>query len=258
MSGLLLELPAVPLAHAGEGATWQALLTTIAIGIGVVFLLTVAGRIPVGNMGDLVLPLAAVAILSSLSPVAAATLSDWVGWAVPVGLVALLALVLAAGTELGLTWTSPLAIGAIVVAAAGSVLLGPELNREWHPPAPTLPLSDDAELTIVEPEDGATLPGDEVVVRIDLSGATVGPPRDPGADVPEDPEELGRVRLFLDGMEAGVPPEETCTAEDPCTSLTYRLTDLEPGSHSLIAEFVRADGVPLAPSVFDRASITTE
>lgn len=258
MSILLLDLPAVPLAHAGEGATWQALLTTIAIGIGVVLLLAVAGRIRIESMGDLVLPLAAVAILSSLAPIASATLSDWVGWAVPVGLVALLALVLAAGTGLRLGWTSPLAVAAIVLAVAGSLLLGPDLNREWHPPATTLPLSDDATLTIVEPEDGATVSGDEVVVRIEMTGATIGPPREPGEDLPDDPEELGRVRLFVDGMEADASPEETCTADEPCTSVTYRLGDLEPGSHSLIAEFVRGDGVPLAPSVFDRVSVTTE
>lgn len=258
MSGTLSTLPAVPLAHAGEGATWQALVTAIAIGLAVVFVLAVAGRITLRSMGDLVLPLAAVAILSSLAPLLSATLSDWAGYAVPAGLVLLLALVLAAGSKLELGWTSPLAIAAVVLAVAGALLLGNDLNREWHPQAPELPLSDDAELTIAEPEDGATVPAGDLTVRIELSGATAGPPDlDPG-ELPDDPEELGRVRLFVDGVDAGLTPQETCTVDAPCTTVTYVVPDLEPGSHSIIAEFVRGDGVPLAPSVFDRATITTE
>lgn len=248
----------VPLAHAGEGATWQALLTTVAIGLGIVFLLAVADRIRIGTMGDLVLPLAAVAILSSLAPAASATLSDWAGYAVPAGAVLLLALILAGATDLDLGWTSPLAIGAVVLAVAASLLLGSDLSRAWHPPADTLPRSDDAALTIVEPEDGATLTGEELVVRVELSGGTIGPSDLASEEQPDDPEELGRVRLFIDGMEVTSAPEEECTVEQPCTSVTYRLDALEPGAHSVIAEFVRGDGVPLAPSVFDRIGITTE
>lgn len=258
MTAFLLRVPALPLAHAGEGATWQSLVTAIAIGFAVVFVLAVAGKVPLASWGDLVLPLAAVAILSSLAPIASATLSDWAGYAVPAGVVLLLALLVAAGTDLELGWTAPLALAAAVLAVLAAVVLGNDLNRAWHPPAPTLPLSDDAELTIAEPAAEATVPaGEPVTLRIELSGATVGPPETDG-DVSDDPEELGRVRLFVDGIEAGVAPQETCTVEDPCTSLTYVLEDLEPGAHSIIAEFVRADGVPLAPSVFDRITITVE
>lgn len=248
----------VPLAHAGEGATWQALLTTIALGLGIVFVLVLLDWIELTSMGDLVLPLAAVAILSSLSPALSESLSDWVGWAAPAGLVALLALVLAAGTDLEIGWTSPLAIGAVVLAVAGSLLLGSDLNNQWHATAPTLPLSDDATLTIVEPEDQATVSGDTLVVRIELEGGTVGPGDLTEDELPDDPEELGRVRLFVDGTEPGASPEEDCTVESPCTTLTYRLEDVAAGAHSIIAEFVRGDGVPLAPSVFDRTGITVE
>lgn len=246
----------VPLAHAGEGATWQALLTTLAIGLGIVFLLVLAGRIRLHTPGDLVLPLAAVAILSSLAPAASATLSDWVGWAAPAGTVVLAALVLAAGTDLELGWTTPLAIATVVLAVAGSLVLGDDLNRAWHPKDPEIPLSDDATLTIAEPENGATVDGD-VTVRLELEGGSVGPrDLDPG-DLPDDPEELGRIRLFVDGMEVDVAPEETCTVEDPCRSLTYVL-ELDPGTHSIIAELVRGDGFPLSPTVFDRVSITVD
>lgn len=239
-------VPAVPLAHAGEGATWQALLTTIAIGIGVVFLLAVVDRVKLAGMGELVLPLAAVAILSSLAPIAATTLSDWVGWAVPVGLVALLASVLAAENELRLRWRSALAISTIVLAVADSLLLGPDLNREWHPPVTTLPLSDDAALTIVEPEDEATVPGEEVVVRIELTGATAGPPREPGEEVPDDPEEFGRVRLFVDGMDAAVFPRRPARKRTParasrtaCATSSRGATRSSPSSSALTGSLSR-------------------
>lgn len=242
------------IAHAGAGATWQALIATIGIGLVVVFLLAASGRLGLESPGDLVLPLAAVAILSSLAPTASDVLSDWVGYAAAAGLVSLAALTFAARPGISLRWSTPLAIGTAVAAAAAAIWLGPQLNTAWHPRTPTLPLADDATVTITAPTDGTTVDGGGVTVSVDIDGATAvsGPP---SADrIPDDPEDRGRLRLFFDGREVTGDPAEECTDDAPCDGMTYVLDDVGPGSHTLIVEFVRADGFPLAPSVFDRVT----
>ena len=242
------------IAHAGAGATWQALVATIGIGLVVVFLLAAAGRLELESLGDLVLPLAAVAILSSLAPTASDVLSDWVGYAAAAGLVSLAALTFAARPGVSLHWSRPLAIGTAVAAAAAAVWLGPQLNLAWHPRTPTLPLADDAAVAIAAPTDGGTVDGDDVTVSVELDGATAVSGFPSAGRVPDDPEDRGRLRLFLDGREVTADPVEECTEEEPCDNMTYVLGDVGPGPHTLIVEFVRADGVPLAPSVFDRVT----
>ena len=91
-----------PLAHAGEGAGWQALVTVLAAGVAVVFVLVAVGRITLDEPGDLILPLAGVAIVSSLAPMLSDTLSDAVTWTLPAGAVLLVGLLLAAFTRLDL------------------------------------------------------------------------------------------------------------------------------------------------------------
>lgn len=241
------------LAHGGEGATWQALVTTIAIGLVVVTLLVIAGRVRLETPGDLVLPLAAVAILASLSPVLAATLSDFVGYAIPVGLVLLVGLVLAASTPLELTPKSPLTAAVIVLAAAGAWLFASDLNATLHPLPDALPLADDAVVTVVAPGEGERVEAGDVTVAVRVDGATIGPGALPDAEAPDDPEELGTLRLYLDGVEISTPPEQDCTVASPCTEVSWTL-DLDPGSHTLIVEFLRHDGAPLTPAVFDRAT----
>ena len=242
------------IAHAGAGATWQALVTTIGIGLVVAFLLAAAGRLQLESPGDLVLPLAAVAILSSLAPAASDLLSDWVGYAAAAGLVSLAALTFAARPGVSLHWSTPLAIGTAVAAAAAAIWLGPQLNIAWHPQTPTLPLADDAALTITAPTEGTTVDGDRVTVSVELDGATAVSGFPSAGRVPDDPEDRGRLRLFLDGLEVTGDPVEECPEDAPCDSMTYVLDDVEPGPHALIIEFVRADGVPLAPSVNDRVA----
>lgn len=247
------------LAHAGPGATWQALLTTVAIGLGIVLVLVVVGTITLREPGDLILPLAAVAILSSFAPLLSATLSDWVGWAVPPAVLVLVLLVVAASTSVDLHRSAANApailLAVVVLGALASWAVGDDLNRAWHPTEGTLPLADDGTVTIQAPVDGAEVPAGPVTVEVTLTGATVGPDDLAPDDVPDDPEELGRLRLFVDGVEVDTPIGESCTVEAPCTEVSWDL-DLAPGAHTLIVEFVRHDGVPLAPAIFDRRSLT--
>lgn len=245
------------LAHAGEGATWQALVTTIAIGLAIVTVLAVVGRVRLGSPGDLILPLAAVAILASLSPALAATLSDFVGYAIPAGVVLLAGLVLAAATPLELTPSAPLTIVVVVLAAAGAWLFAPDLNASLHPLPDTLPLADDATVTVTSPADGTRVDAGDATVTVRVDGATIGPGALPDGEAPEDPEQLGTLRLFLDGVEISGPPHEQCTVDAPCTEVSWTLA-LDPGSHTLIVEFLRHDGVPLTPAVFDRVTFDAE
>lgn len=135
------------LAHAGAGADWQALLTAITIGLLVVFLLALTRRITIDSFDDLVVPLAAIAVLSGIAgPMASGLLSDLVGYVVPAGAVVLLALLLAAGSDLELRWSSPLALAAASVAAISAILLGPRLSLAWHPPETTGDTMDGAAL----------------------------------------------------------------------------------------------------------------
>ena len=125
----------VLLAHAGEGATWQALLTVVSAGLLVLFVMAVVGQLQLETPGDLTLPLAAVAVIASLAPVAGDPISDAAPWAVPAGAVLLVALFVAGATSRELTVRSPRAIGTVVVAVVASLAIGPIHVDAWYPDA---------------------------------------------------------------------------------------------------------------------------
>lgn len=127
------------IAHAGEGATWQALLTVVSAGLVVVFLMAVVGKLTLDSPGDLTLPLAAVAVVASLAPVGGDVISDAAPWLAPAGAVFLTALLLAAATDLELTPRSPLPIATVVAAIAVSLALAPTLVDAWYPDEPPTP-----------------------------------------------------------------------------------------------------------------------
>lgn len=137
----------VVVAHAGEGAGWQALLTVVSVGMAVLFVMAVSGRLKLGSAGDLLLPLAGVAVVASLAPIGGDVVSDAAPWAVPAGAVFLVALVLAATTGRELTLRSPLAVATAVAAVALSLAVGPVLVDAWYPDDPT---SADASRTVAE------------------------------------------------------------------------------------------------------------
>jgi hypothetical protein len=239
-----------PLAHAGPGSTWQALVSAVALGLAVIALLAVAGRVRLTSFDDLVLPLAAVAILSSLAPLADYWLSDWIGWSLPLGVIVLMALVLAVGTPLELTPASPLTIGAVVVAAVAMALLSRPLTVALHPPPEFLPEATDASIEILVPEDGASIEAGTLQVSVAVTGGSIGPGGLEPDDLPPDPEEAGDLAVFLDDERVEVTYHETCTVVAPCTTVTFPL-EVEAGERRLSVEFTRGDGTPLAPFVAD-------
>jgi hypothetical protein len=241
------------LAHAGPGSTWQSLVTAVALGLAVIAVLVVAGRIRLGSVDDLVLPLAAVAILSSLAPLADYWLSDWIGWTLPLGVVVLVSLLLALTTPLELTPTAPLTIGMVVAAAVSAAVLYAPLTRTLHPPADFLPSSSDAEVRILVPEEGSSIEAGTLEVSVAVVGGSIGPGGLDLEDLPADPEEAGDLTVLLDGDRVEVDYLEDCTVAVPCTTVTFPL-EVEAGERQLTVEFTRGDGTPLAPFVADRVT----
>jgi hypothetical protein len=243
------------LAHAGAGATWQSLLVVAALGLTVVVLLAVLGKLTLAQPDDLVLPLAGVAIVSSLAPLGSEWLSDWVGWAFPVGVVMLVAVVLAALTPLELTPTSPITYGALALAVVGGVLLYAPITRAWHPPADFLPLAEDVEVAITAPAEGDEVPAGTVEVTVSVVDGSVQPDVVALEDLPPDPEEAGYLAVAVDGDVVRAEFVEDCSLDAPCTEVTFPVT-VAPGDRRLVVEFRRGDGVPMTPLVTDSVSFT--
>lgn len=244
------------LAHAGEGAGWQSLVVLAAVGLAAIALLAAAGRLRIDGFDDLVLPLATVAIASAVAPLFSEVLSDGIGWALPLGVVLLAALLLAAATPLELTLTSPLTTISLGAAVVGAVLLYGPLTEALHPEVERLPLAEDAAIEIVAPEDGARLEAGELAVTVRVTGGSLGPAGfTPTQADAADPEEAGTLDVQLDGQRQEVVYEQTCSVEQPCTTVTFPV-EVPPGEHVLRVEFTRGDGAPLAPMVFDRRTIT--
>lgn len=245
------------LAHAGEGATWQALLTLLALGLAVVFVLAAVGVVRLDEPGDLILPLAGAAVLASLSGATSQVLSDWVGWAFPLGVVVLVALVLAASTPLQLGLVSPLTWGAVALAVVGIVTLHAPIVRAWHPPPVTMTAAelDDLTVEVVEPADGSTVDVGPVEVVVEATGGSLG---DGFVDqgMPADPEELVGLTLTLVSSTSG---QSTTVTGDPaedcasgCDRATYTVEVPEPGEWTIFVEALTADRRP-----FTRASGST-
>jgi hypothetical protein len=245
------------LAHAGPGSTWQAMLVVVALGLTVVVVLAVLGRVVVDRLDDLVLPLAAVAIVSSLAPLGDEWLSDWIGWAFPVGVVMLLALLLTATTPLELAPHGVLAYAAAGLAVAGAVVLHQPLTIAWHPPPDLLPAQGDAEVAILAPSDGETLPAGTTTVEVAITGGSIGPGGLAFEDLPADFEEAGALDVTLDGDRVPVELEQTCTRDEPCSRVSFPV-ELPAGEARLRVEFTRGDGMPFAPANTDVTEVTVE
>ncbi len=258
--------PAILFAHAGPGSTWQAMVVVAGVVLTGFLVAAGLGKIHIERADDLVVPLASTAIVSSLGTIAHEVVSDGIGWALPLAVVSLLALSLGAVTGLDLRFPSPLPMGAIALAGVSAVVLYAPLTIALHPPAELLPLSDDSAITIVEPIDGGSADG-PVAVTVEVTGGSFGPGRVPLDELPEDPEEAGTVSVAIEEVReddritqqqlVGVDHPPHCTVADPCEQLTFDV-DPVPGTYQLTVEFVRGDGVPLAPFVRDRITFTVE
>jgi hypothetical protein len=244
------------LAHGGEGATWQALVTMLSLGVMAVFLLVVLGRLTFEKPDDALLPLAGVAVLAALSPSLSSSLSDWIGWALPAGVVLLTALGVHLFTGLPLRPVGWPAGAAVVAAVVSSVLLYQPIVNAWHP-VPVLVFTaqrDDAVVTIIRPVDGEQLSADGVLVEVAVTGATLLPdglPKD--VEPPDDPEELADLKVLVDGSPFTPEIRETCTADAPCTTISFPVP-LEAGAHEVSVELLTAVGVTFEQVIFDQVS----
>lgn len=250
----------LPLAHAGEGATWQALLALLSFGLVAVVVLVAFRMVTIDEPGDLILPLAGTAVLASLSGATSEVLSDTVGWAFPIGVVALVALLVAALTRLDLSLTSPLLFGAVVIGAVGALALQGPITRAWHPTEELqVAAVDDLEITIASPQDGATVPAGTVEVVVQVTGGTLGDgPVEPSA-APQDPEERVVVNLSTLGSSTETvigDPVEDCSAG--CDEATYQVTIDEPGSWDIYVEALTAASQRFAVTPTDRVTVTVE
>lgn len=250
----------IMLAHQGAGASWQALVVVICVLTAALFLLVVGKVVKVRDHNDLVLPLAGVVIISSLGTAQSDSLSDHVGWAIPVGVIALAGLLWAAFKPDDASLRSPITWVLVVVAALGGVVLQAPLSKSLHPAvlvfdASTLPTADDITISLVAPDHVDTTQGaavtatSPVTLVVTVTGGSVGNQLLDAAAAPSDPEELGLIRILEGNRELTVQPQESCSPDAPCTTLTYVL-DLEPGTHTVYAEFLTATGSTFLPSVF--------
>lgn len=254
MSPALASL--APLAHSGPGASWQALLFVLTLGVTVLGVLAWLGRVRVDTYDDLVLPFAGIAIASSIAPVADEVLSDLVGWFLPTGVAALVVLLVYAARQLSPETRRNLGTTMLGIGVVGSVVFGSAIGRAVHPPAEDALFPDDVVIAVVAPEDDAVA-SSPVEVVVEVTGGTVVATEAAGEQLSDDPEELGFVVLFLDGRLVETPPAETCSADAPCTSLTWTL-EVEPGEHRLDAEFRPNGGRLFTQAIFDTATFAVE
>lgn len=248
--------PSPFLGHAGPGSTWQAAVVVAAAVLAACVVLAAAGRLQLDEPGDLLVPLATAAIVSSLGPLGHAWISDGIGWGIPLGAIALGALVLATLTPLELTPRAPLLWITVAVAAISIFTLYPPLTMALHPPPDVLPIRDDGEVTITSPADGTSVPAGEVDIRVEVTGASLGPVRSELIDLLPDPEVAGTLGVFVDGDRVDV-HWDGCTVDQPCDHVEVTVP-VEVGEREIAVEFLRGDGTPFSPTVIDRITVTAQ
>ncbi len=256
--------PQLVLAHAGPGATWQTMVVAAGIVLGGVVLAAGLGLVEVRRPGDLVPPAAGAAIVAGLGVLASELLSDWIGWGLPLAVVALTTLLLGAVAGVDLRLPAPLPMGALALAGVAAWLLSPPLTVALHPPSEVLPLSDDATLSIVTPVEDEPVAAGLVPLTVTVTGGSIGPGGASPDDLPDDPEEAGQLTVAIEevGGEAGAAPRQRldielpgCTVTAPCDEVRVDLP-VAPGTWQLTVDLQRGDGTPLAPPVRARATFT--
>jgi hypothetical protein len=128
---------------------------------------------------------------------------------------------------------APLAASLIVLIACGSDGDGPT-------PTPAARPSSTGRLELLAPQPGEVVRGDEVTVRLRLSGARV----TTETTTQLTPDE-GHIHLTLDGRLVTL-----------LGGLEEHLTGLAPGQHVVQAEFVAADHGPFSPRVIQVVTFT--
>jgi hypothetical protein len=252
------------LAHAGPGATWQAMVVAAGIVLGGVVLAAGIGVIPVRRPVDLVSPAAGAVIVAGLGVLASEVLSDWIGWGLPLAVVALTTLVVGAVGGVDLRFPAPLPMGALALAGVAGWLLSPPLTVALHPPAEILPLSDDATLSVVTPAEGGEVAAGLVPLTVTVTGGSIGPGGASLEDLPDDPEEAGQLTVAIEEVrdDGGAAPQQRvdvevtgCSIAAPCDQVSVAVP-VVPGTWRLTVDLQRGDGTPLAPPVRARTTFT--
>ncbi|MCC5948285.1 MAG: hypothetical protein JJT89_07490 [Nitriliruptoraceae bacterium] len=261
MLSLLLTL-----GHAGPGSTWQAMVVVAGLVLAGTLVAAGFGAVNIGSMDDLVVPFAAAAIASSLGALGHSVISDGIGWGLPIAMVAALTLLLGGATDLDLRFPAPLPMAAVALAGVGAFVLYVPLTIALHPPAELVPLSDDAAVIIVAPDDGGSVEAGDATVRVRITEGSLGPAEPvPLEELPLDPEEAAGLDVVVDRVQDGepvdrVPVEVTydqeCTVDDPCTEVAFDVPLPDPGTYRITVDLTRGDGVSLSPVVRDRITLT--
>lgn len=125
-------------------------------------------------------------------------------------------------------------MAAVVLGACGG--RAGETNGGGDRPAST------ARIRILQPEPGAVVPADQVVVEVELTGAILVEE----ATTRVEPDE-GHIHISVDG--------ETITL---LGGLQEEVPGLEPGTHLLEVEFAAGDHGPFEPPVIESVTFTVE
>lgn len=255
--------PLTPLlAHAlSPENPWIAPMTLAAAVLLVVFALVVFDRIEVSAPGDLLLPVAAAVLVAGLAgSVGGDFVLDQGRWAVPAGLVVLVALLVAAFRDVEYDTTSRSTYLVLGLAAVAAAALFQPLDRAWFPEGETLPLPELQDATVAaevtEPlgEDG------RVVVRVTLDGATFGD--NVSSERGDDPEVGLRPRFQVGPVYLQPPVPEDCAAAADCTEAEFELTlpssFVSDPPETLLVELLTADQLPFAPPLQTRFELPVE
>ena len=252
------------LAHAGPGSTWQAMVVVAGVVLTGVVLAAGIGWLEIRHPADLVAPLAATAVLASLGALGHEVISDGIGWGLPLAVVSMSTLLLGGVAGVELRFPAAVPMGTVALLGVSAWLLSAPLTVALHPPAEILPLSDDAELEILAPPEGAELAAGVVPLTVAVEGGSIGPGGAALSDLPEDPEEAGELTIALQEVrdDDGPAPQRRldievvgCTLAAPCREVTVEVA-VPAGTWQVTVDLNRGDGTPLAPPVRARRSFT--
>lgn len=229
----------------GDATATDGMVVVAASSVAVVFLLAVTERLQLDAPRDLVLPMGVVLICTSIGPVVTTLVGRWAPWALPMLIVLLLSVLLAALFPVSLPSRRVAGgIGAITIVAAlggGAVLRGDDEMT-------FLPMADGVTIAIDDLDDGDSVEAGPLSLTVVVEGGSIGPPIVPESQLPDDATELGHVVLSVDGQRVSSSDDRRCRVDDPCTEVTFDLV-LEPGERRVRVEFVSAEGLPFAPLV---------